>query len=466
MLNRKLSSLLLATILASCSVGPDYTRTEFFSDDEMSKSLGVSNNSNKKTEIDWYKNFDDKTLNKLVEKSINESPNSKIAVEKLRQARQSLKINRVQYFPTFDLDGSYHQNQVSKNIGMALDNDYYQTGIDASWEIDIWGGGRRLTESYDALAKAAVINVGNVKLSLTSEVVNTYISLRTTQEQLRIMKENLKLQQKIFETVKEKYDAGLADTLDYNQAKYMLENIKMMIPDIKYQEQAYKNALMLLVGELPEAMDLSLQKNEKNLVAKKFSIKLDELYNLPVSTVRNRPDVRISEQMLISKNANIGQAMSELYPNISISSFVGYQATNFTNLIGSKSSMYSLSPTVSMPIFHWGAIVNNVKLQKYIAKEYLYNYQQSLLNAASEIKDSLESINHEYEKNASAYKALQAQQNVFSLSLDKYNNGLINFSELLSSQQNLLSTQTTMLQSNGAIYQNISSFYKAIGGGY
>lgn len=463
--NYKSLILLGVFLLASCSVGPDYTRTEFYNDADLSRSLGLEKNADNKVTKDWYKKFDDKKLNQLVTKALTDNITSKVAVEKLRQARQSLKINEVKYFPTLDIDGSYHQNQVSKNIGASFDNDYYQAGIDASWEIDIWGGGRRLSEGYAALLKAATANVGNVRLSITAEVVNTYISLRTTQEQLRIAEKNLKLSQKIFQTVKEKYKAGLADTLEYSQAKYMLENAKMQIPDIKYQQEAYKNAMAILLGELPNKIDLSVGRGG-NLVSKKPSLKLAELYTLPVSVVRNRPDVRISEQMLISKNANIGYAMSELYPNISISGFLGYQAKNFSNLISSGSSVYSLSPAISMPMLHWGAIVNNVKLQKYVAKEYLYDYQQSLQNAASEIKNSIEGLAQEQAKNTYSHKALKAQEAVFSLSLQKYESGLINFAELLQAEQNLLEMQNIMLHSNGAIYQKISSFYKAVGGGY
>ena len=465
MINRYASLSLSVLLASSCAVGPDYKQPEFFSDKDIATSLKLTKSA---TEIkkDWYKEFNDQTLNKLVEKGLSESPTVSIAIENLRQARQSLRITAVQNLPTIDADGSYHYVKDSINYGVPISTDYYQLGLDASWEIDIWGGGRRQTESARALAEAAAANLDNVRLSLTAEIATNYVSLRQAQEQLNIAKKNLKLQQSIYDLTKEKYDVGLTDDISLKQAEYLLETTKEQIPQLETEVEAYKNALAILTGKLPGSLNNDLKNKEENLISRRFEYDLERLYALPISVIRNRPDVREAENQLIAQNAKIGQAVAELFPSINLSGLIGFQSQKISNLISSDSDTYSYSPAINMPLFHWGALVNNVKLQESMTKEQENMYKSSVLNAAQEIRNSVVSLQKEYERNQSAFLSEKAQQELSKLTLDKYKQGLIEFSEVLSTQQNLLDSQNSLISSNANIYTDIIAFYKAIGGGY
>lgn len=459
-------SLLSFVLLASCSVGPDYKRPEFFDSSEVAKSLNVNTEASVEITKDWYKQFNDETLNQLIANSLQSSPNVNIAVQKLRQARESLKINAVQYFPTLDADGGYHYNKTSKNIGLAVSTDYYQAGLDASWEFDIWGAGRRQTEQYQALYRAAGANLANLQISLVAEVANNYINLRTAQEQLAIANKNLLLQSEIYEIVKSKYDNGLADNIALNQSQYAVETTKALIPSLEYNIEAYKNALTILAGKLPGQLDGQLVTLETNLARHKFDYDLNKLYNMPLKNIRLRPDVQLVENQLIAQNAAVGQAVAALYPNVSISGFWGYQSQKGGNLFSPDSQAFNYVPSVSLPIFHWGELTNNVKLQKDIKEEYVSMYQNSVLNAVNELKNSMTAIDKEYAKNTSYQNSEENMREVLSLTLDKYKQGLVAFSDLLTAEQNYLNAQTTTIASNGMIYQNIIAFYKAAGGGY
>ncbi len=463
----KTNFMLLSLLLtSSCAVGPDYKKPDFFSDEKIADSLKLNKQNQSKISLDWYKQFNDSFLNDLIDKGLNNSPSIEIAKEKLHQARQSLKINTVQYLPTLDADGSYHYVKDSVSYGIPISTDYYQLGLDASWEIDIWGGGRRLTESSLALVKAAASDLDNVRLTLTAEIATNYIDLRQAQEQIRISQKNLELQKSIYDLVKQKYQTGLADDIAFNQAKYAVETTSMLIPQLEQQEKAYANALSILIGELPGEIKTSLNKQGDNIVAKKFAFDLQKLYALPVEVIRNRPDVQALEQQLIAQNAQIGQAIAQLFPSISISGFLGYQGPNIHRLIRPDHDMYSYSPTISMPLFHWGALMNNVELQKSLTKENLYLYKSGILNAVAEVNNSMTEVEKEYKRNTSARQAVDSQQKVSALTLDKYKQGLIEFSDVLTAQQNLLSSENEMVSSNAAIYKNIISFYKSVGGGY
>nr|QIM10287.1 RND efflux system, hypothetical protein, NodT [uncultured Alphaproteobacteria bacterium] len=451
-------------LLAACSVGPDYKRPEFWDKQALESSLGVVEN-NYPVSVFWYQAFGDETLNWLVGEALRSSPNVKIALSRLHQARYSLNINRVEYWPTIDANGSYNYAYAPKYAELGDKTSYFRGGLDASWEIDIWGGGRRQTESYMALYKAAADNFNDVLLSMTAEVANTYILLRTMQEQLRISNENLKLQQDILATVQAKYKSGLADDAALHQAEYAVQTTKALIPDLEYQEQAYKNALAILLGRLPDSVD-GLELSDINPVAVTFNFDLDRLAEFPLDAVRNRPDVRAAENMLISKNADIGRAVAAMFPSVSISAALGWQGHLFRDLGRSENAAYGYTPAISLPLFHWGALVNQVKLSKSVKEEYVYSYQNALLNAAEEIKNSMVAVEREYEKNTALQKSASSMKKVLSSMKVKYKEGLIEFSDLLSTEQRLLEVQNNLAASRGAVYQKIISFYKAVGGGY
>lgn len=456
----------LLLTLTACSVGPDYQRPDFYGNDEIVKSLKLNPAKAKDVRIDWYKSFKDETLNKLIYQGLAASPDAKIAVAKLRQARAQLKITGVGDLPTIDADGSYHYSKVGKNSGYPIGTDYFQTGLDATWELDIWGKNRRQTESAAAVYKAAAADIDNVNLSLTAEIAADYLSLRTYQEQVRISEQNLKLQQDIYEIVKAKYTAGLENEAALKQAEYAVATTKSLIPELQYQVEAYRNALAVLTGVLPGTLDAQLVPQTKNIIRRSFKLNLNKLYELPVSVVRLRPDVRIAEYQLISKNADVGVAIAQLYPSVSLSGFLGFQAGKIPNLVTDNSFTYSYSPVVNLPILHWGALTNNVDLQKAVAEEYLYQYQNALLNAAAEIKNAYIGIEKEYEKNQASRTAVIAQKQVLNLTMQRYREGLVDFNNVLTAEQNLLTSQNAFIESNGSIYQNVITFYKAVGGGY
>ena len=459
--------VLLSSILASCSVGPDYKQPQFFSSSDLQRSLHLSDqNQNLMVDLEWYKSFDDVVLNHLVARGLNESPNVETAIAKLRQARQNLRINAVKFMPQIDAAGSYHKAQNPVSYGVPLTNAYYQTGLDASWEIDIWGGGRRLSESSAALLKAAVANLQNVQLSLTAEIATDYVTLRQYQKQLSIARRNLKLQQDIFTQVKDKHHAGLADDLSFNQARYLVENTRSSIPELEKNVSAYQNSLSVLVGQLPENYETLLSENANDLLSKTQPLDITSIYNLPLSVVRKRPDVQVAEQQLIAQNAQIGVAIAQLYPSVNLTGFLGWQAASLGHLITPHTDMYSLSPAINLPLFHFGALVNNVELQKYLTQEQLAQYKSTLLNAALEIRNSMVGLEKESARTASAAQALSAQQQVADLTLIKYKQGLIAFSEVLEAQQNLLTAQNTYITANAEVYREVVAFYKAVGGGY
>lgn len=458
-------AFLTSLLMMACSVGPDYKQEKLFSDDEISKSLNLQ------TPFQNQKNFmivdfGDDVLNQLIKDAEISSPNLKMAILKLRQAREVLKIDVKNGFPTFDISAKYNYVNESDNMETLIKNDYYQIGVDMAWEIDIFGKTRREAESSKAQYRAMVENLKNVNVSLISDIATNYINLRMAEQNLKNMRENILLQEDVYNIISERFNADLVDEMTLSQSKYLLENMKMQVPMLEYQREMYANALAVLLGKLPQSLDEFLQSENKNLVSRVFEYDVEKLYRLPVSIIRSRPDVRMAEENLISQNAEIGVAVANVYPSFSLSGFLGFQSLKFSNLIERDSVGHSLVPKMVLPLFHFSQLRNNIEVQKLKRDEAEVNYEQTLLNAVAELRNAIVAIDKEYKVNKSASLAYQKMSEVSYLMWKKYLSGLVEYTDVLTAEQNRLEVQTNMVNSNANLYKNIITFYKAIGGKY
>lgn len=462
---RKMLMLSVSFLITSCTVGPDYIEPTVYEDKQIKEALKLSN-TDLKISNTWYEQFDDEKLNTLINYALLNSPDILTSISKLRQARTLVQINKVAFLPMLNLNSEYDYVNPSKNIGLSADTDYFQIGFDASWELDIWGKGRRINEQTLAEFEQALYSLRNVKSMVVAEVATTFFELKTIHENLRIAYENIKLQQDIFDTVSEKYKAGLADSGTYHQAKYILDTTKAMIPTLESNETNLKNALAVLCGTLPDRLPVILSKTDTNPLRKAYKYNLKVLYDLPASIIRSRPDVKVAERTLAAQNAVIGQAIAEMYPNISISALLGYQSDKLSDIFSSDSKAYSYNPVLNLPLFNWNKLSENVTLQKQIKEENYQQYRQTILKAVEELNNATVAIQQELKTNQSQRNAVHSMQKVLKSMQQKYENGLIEFSSLLQTQQNLLKSQTDLANSSGNVFKNIVAFYKATGGGY
>lgn len=457
--------LITFILLSACTVGPDYSTPKLFNDEELQKSVGLDDieKVNAKNTFSPY-DFGDATLNNFMDEVQEDSPSIKIAILKLKQARENLNITLKNGFPTLDFIGKYTKVNNSKNMGNLLNSNFYEVGLDMNWEIDIFGGTRRKTEVSKAQFMAEIYNLKNVNVSLVSEVATIYVNLRNAEQQLKNALENLAIQEEAYDIVLEKYNVALTDEISVSQAKYLLETTKMQIPEYEYQREVYANSLAVILGKLPGEIDDVLYENKKNIVSDVFAFDLAKLYELPISVIRNRPDVKVAEENLVAQNAEIGVALGELYPTFSLSGFLGFESKPWRKLINSDSSASSIIPSITFPIFHWGQLRRNVRIQKLLTEESLENYKNTVLTAVSEVRNAIVAVEKEYQINKSAREAYESMSLVSELNWKKYELGLIDYTQVLESEQNRLSAQTNWVNSNANLYKYLITFYKAIGG--
>jgi len=441
----------------ACRVGEDYQSPNFYTDGEIADELHLKAANTLST--DWYKQFNDEQLNDLIRQGLRSGTSVAIAFSRLQQARQNLRINLTQFLPQINAKGGYNYEKASKKTNSSIDSHYYTAGFDASWEIDIWGKGAWQYESDEAKLRAAGYNLANASNLLVAEIALDYVKLQQNLKNLKLLLKNLNIQEDIFATVKQKYDSGLLDEISYRQAEYLLANTKAQIPQYESNVEAYRNSLAILVGILPSKVQIY----STSLFDKEYVHNPQKIYNLPINVIRLRPDVAAAEQNLIAQNAEVAKAVANLYPDISISGFWGYAAQSGSGLFNSRSQAYNYAPLLSMPLLDWNRLQNNVLLQKYIKQENLLQYKQAILNAIGELKNSMVAYENSLKSHKQQNIALGNIKKATDLSRDKFENGLIEFSELLTMQQNLIEAQQKTTNTKADIWQNLIAYYKASG---
>ena len=448
-------TFLFLFLLVACTVGPDYERPNNVSDKKIDTVL--------KSEIPHEKRFlaiKDKTLKSLIETALKNAPDLKIAKTKLKQARASLGITTAEALPTLDAGAKYNYLKESKNIGPLMDEDYYQIGFDTSWELDIFGSNRRKRESSEAFLRQMIENVKDVQISLSAEIMMNYVNLRTSEALLKNATETLKRLKTLYDTTENKYVAGLISEADLKQARYNITQTEQTILQLQPQITNYQNALAFLVGKLPTELNDFLKKNTANTDI------LDYTYmtSVPARIIRNRPDVRMAEEQLIAQNAQIGVAIAQMYPDVSLSALFGLQSLNANKLFNHKSYTMNFVPEISLPLFHFGALKENVNLQKALTEEMRENYEKSVLNAVMEIANTLKSFQNTGQELLSAENALEQMKGKLDLIRRQHISGLTSIDDVAEAEINVLNTLSDLTTTNNQLYKSIIGLYKATGG--
>ena len=457
---------LVATIIFlwcfwGCSVGPDFENPTLYSNEEIEKSLDLKPSGN---EIEKsYLMFNDMVLNKLLGMAIENSPTVRIAIQKVKQARLSVQIEQVKGLPTLDAMGQYQYVKESRNIGYVLNEDVYQVGLDAVWEIDIFGGVRRRTEAALANTYATIANLENVYVSLTAQVALAYIQLRQAQSIQDLLTQNLKALEDNLGHTQSLHRSGLVSQDEVNQAKMLIQDIEFELASTQTQEKQAKNQLALLTGKLPTSLDDLLKAQNKNLVDKAFAFDINRFFELPANVISERPDVKESLYQLMTQNANVGAAVSDLYPKISLSAMLGFQSLHSDSLFNHKSYAYSLTPGFSIPLVYFGQLKNQVKIQKEKYTESFAKYENTFLVAAEEIKNALVSLQGSQKQYDAAQNSLFEMEEIYQLEAQRKKAGLINQIELEQAKIKLLNAKQTWLKANAKLYEDVIRFFKAIG---
>ena len=408
----------------------------------------------------WWNAIGDDTMTELILKSLKNNRNMKAIASRITEARAALGMSKSSVLPW--LDNTNQWTNIKKPVdagGTGSTMDIYRLGIDASWELDVFGGKRASIRAGEAAVEAELANLQSAWVSLSSEVAINYISLRTLQERLGIAKKNIALQSESLALVQSMYSAGLIDALPLNQAKYTLEQTRAMIPTITANIERTMNLLSLLTGEVPGSLEELL-----NVPAPLPKPKETLLVGIPANCMRQRPDIRMAERQLAAQSARKKSAEADLLPKFHIFGSLGLESFNSGTLFSSGG--FSLLPKITIPIFHGGAIRSNIKVQGAREEQLLAAYEQTVLTAVAEVRDALTAEAQERVKNSTIRQGLSAAKSALEIANDKYKNGLTDFNNVIGAQRAKLAFEDDLATSEGQRLSNIIRLYKALGGGW
>ncbi len=456
-------------LASSCTtVGPEYVQPEAPLPDAWQTSpAGL-----KATEyelVDWWEAFNDPILDNLVNLAHQQNLSLELAGLRVLESRAQLGIaTGAQYPQQQAASGGVNHISPSENAGQG-NTSFNQVDLGAGlvWELDFWGRYRRGIESADAAMMASIANYDSVMVLVTAQVVDTYIVIRTLEEQLRIAQDNLELQKRSYDIADVLYRNGESNELDVQQALTLLLSTQATVPQFQVQERLAKNALSTLLGQPGSYVDDILGKGEIPAVPAEIAL------GIPADLLRRRPDVRQAELQAVAQNALVGVATADLYPSIAINGTFGIVSISkdvggggASDLFSSDSISYTAGAAFSWPILNYGRIRNNIRVQDARLQQALVNYQDVVLKAARETDDAIVSLAGTQEQEPILADSVEAAKRSNDLSLLRYQEGFSGYQRVLDSQQALFRQQNSYVQNRGLSARNVVAIYKALGGGW
>lgn len=477
-MNMKLNDWFVAAIalFAGCtsipSVGPSYEEPEFKDPKFVVPDAGYPVTNVTRVVISenelarWWERFNDPILVDLIEGAQTNNLSYLAAVKHLEQANYELLGSYAAFLPKFSVGGAWQRNwyhrQTPSGSGKDIAFNAQQTALDGNWEIDIFGGNRRMSEAALAMADAAGWTVADAWVSLTTQIGSTYVTLRTVQEHIAVARTNLALQSETYDILKSRLDSGIGDELAVNQSAYIVEQTRANIPQLLAQEEELKNTLAILAGKMPGELEEALKPLE---TPRDWLLAPQQVAEIPLDLIRARPDVKIAERQLAAQTAAIGVAKAQWFPKLFVTGSLGLQTRNSVNLFDRDSFFATLGPSVSWPILQGGAIYANVKATEAKMEAAALNYELALETAYGDVRTAYSAYTQEYHRYHALKAAVKAATDAVAISNDLYKNGLKDFNNVIDAQRSRLQLEEAYVLSRGQITLDLIALYRSLGGG-
>ncbi|NTW37801.1 MAG: efflux transporter outer membrane subunit, partial [Syntrophobacteraceae bacterium] len=341
-----------------------------------------------------------------------------------------------------------------------------RVGLGAAWEIDFWGKFRRAVEAAEADLEGAVADFDSALVTLTADVATLYVQIRTLERRLEIARQNVETQKESLRIAEARFQGGTTTQRDVEQAKTVLYNTEATIPILDAQLRQARNALSVLLGLPPGHFEGVLQ-GSAMIPAPPPQVAV----GIPADLLRRRPDVRGADLQAMAQSARIGVARADLFPAFSLSGTFGFAASDvgrfgLSDLSSWEARTGSIGPSARWDILNYGRITNNVRVQDARLQELLIAYQNAVLRAQQEVEDSLAGYLRAQENAESLAMSAEAARRSLDLAFIQYQQGITDFTTVLSAQQALLSAQDNLASAVGSISGNLVSLYRALGGGW
>lgn len=466
---RFIAALAAFLVCCGCTLGPNYQRpavplpAQFRGASEPAQTASIADQSI--ADQKWMGLFNDPILVQLVNAAIERNFDLKIAAEHVLEARAQLGITRANQFPFIDGQVNF-VTQGSSSLSSPLippgtnQKFSYTSGLaTVSWDADIWGRLRRLTESARAQYLATEEGRRAVLVSLVGDVMNAYFTLLEEDLELSIAQQTRDTANNNLRLVGIRHDRGAASSLDVYQAQQLLFTATAQIASVQRDIGQTEDALSLLAGDAPHDI-VRTAKLDQVLLPPQIPA------GLPSDLLVRRPDIRSAEENLISANARIGAVRASYFPDISLTGFLGSETRDLTSFLAPAAREFSVAEGTLFPIFHAGQIRNAIRLTEEQQKEALVSYRKTIYSAMRDVSDAL--VNHDdtRQQRGEEEKLVVALDQTVRVATMRYQGGLDSYLQVLDAQRNLFQGQLTLAQLKLGETLSVVQLYRALGGGW
>lgn len=452
-------------VLSGCAVGPNYHAPKVAVPSGWKDApTGVTTNA--ATELaTWWKALRDPKLDSFMERAAQANFDLQAAEARVRAARALRGVVAADFIPTIGASATATKARRSANAQVfqsrVLNSDTYQIGFDASWEIDIFGGRRRAYQAATADLQAVEADRNAVLVTLLAEVARNYVEFRSTQQRLRIARENIAAQQEVVDITQLRFDKGLSSGLDVSQARALLAASQSTLPNFETALKEASFRLSVLLGQQPGSLDAELA-TETPIPAMPPEVPA----GLPSELLRRRPDIQRGERQLAGATARIGVATAELFPKFYLTGTMGYQSLNTENLIEPASKFWSAGPVVRWRLLEYPRLKQQINITTAQQEQALAQFNQVVLLSLEEVENALVAYGNEQARHKALSESVTQSRRSLGLANELYTRGVGEFLNVLIAQRALFESEDALVQSQRTMTQNAVALYKALGGGW
>ncbi|SCY10821.1 efflux transporter outer membrane subunit [Nitrosospira sp. Nsp13] len=458
----RLLCLTLMLMLGGCMFGPDYRRPEI----DAPKAFRFDNKQVQDiADTMWWEQFQDPVMNDLIKAALAENKNVGIAAARIMEFQGHYGATRSELFPQIGGQvGARHNKLNSLTLPPPLASnttrswELYTVSINASWELDIWGRIRRLSEAARAQLLASEEGRRATILTLVSSVASSYINLLALDRQLEIAKRTAASRAQSVEVFELRFAGGVISQMELAQIQSQYEVAAAAIPPLESQIAQQENALSVLLGRPPGPIPRGRELKELNLPVVSAG--------LPSELLVRRPDLQQAEQKLIAANAEIGAARALYLPRISLTGLLGVASNHLSGMFSSPARLAAFGVVTSIPIFTAGGIAGQVKQAEGRHQQALLQYEQAILVAFKEVEDALISVQKTREQLTPQSRRVDALRDYNEMARLRYDEGYTSYIEVLDSERSLFEAETSFAQIQGTVFGSLINLYMVLGGGW
>jgi NodT family efflux transporter outer membrane factor (OMF) lipoprotein len=475
--------------LSGCAaVGPDYQPPETpapanWQDWRSGQPSGASGTPipvDGQLPAQWWKQFNDDTLNQLQARAAQANPDLQTAALRFAQSRMQRVTVAAQRGPTIGVAGAATRQRASEysastrladalapanrqQLVSVLSDPFtlYQGGFDASWELDLWGRVRRSIEAADADVGQAAALLDEVRLDVACELARDYFELRLVQQQRKLLDEDVKIARDSLGLMQARARRGLIDERAVSLQDSQLADLESHAPGLRAQEAGLINQIGLLVDARPGELDRTLAARSSAMQAALPDLSL----GLPSQVALRRPDIRAAQEHLHAATAGIGVAVADLYPRITLGAAFGFESFEGSRFGSWATRTWNIGPSLSLPVFDQGRRRATIVLRELSQQQAAVSYQQTVLKAWHEIDDALTGYDAERGRNANLRKKESASRDAYDLARAQYNRGLTDFLAQLEAERTWLQARRDLSDSDHQLFVKLIAVYKTVGGG-